>query len=173
MGNYCLMGTVSAYNDDQVPETDSSVHLLSCDRLLSTPWTAAHQTSLSITNSRSLLKLALIASVSPVEPFQLCKAEKARIAEGRTEPWLPGCEKAGEYLVTKPESCISSVSPSLLKPCLQRHTQPRKWRRQASQSSLNNPLSYRIFKEKLPLKFYWCFSYDGNLYKGYKNVSFS
>ena len=35
----------------------SSVQSLSCVRLLVTPWTAEHQASLSITNSRSLLKL--------------------------------------------------------------------------------------------------------------------
>ena len=35
----------------------SSVQLLSRVRLFATPWTAAHQASLSITNSRSLLKL--------------------------------------------------------------------------------------------------------------------
>ena len=35
----------------------SSVQSLSCVWLFATPWTAAHQVSLSITNSRSLLKL--------------------------------------------------------------------------------------------------------------------
>ena len=35
----------------------SSVHLLSRVRLFATPWTAARQASLSITNSRNLLKL--------------------------------------------------------------------------------------------------------------------
>ena len=35
----------------------SSVQLLSCVRLFVTPWTAARQASLSITNSQSLLKL--------------------------------------------------------------------------------------------------------------------
>ena len=34
-----------------------AVQLLSCVGLLATPWTAAHQASLSITNSPSLLKL--------------------------------------------------------------------------------------------------------------------
>ena len=34
-------------------------------RLFATPWTAAHQASLSITNSRSLLKLMSIESVMP------------------------------------------------------------------------------------------------------------
>ena len=38
----------------------SSVQLLSRVRLFATPWTAAHQAFLSITNSRSLLKLMSI-----------------------------------------------------------------------------------------------------------------
>ena len=40
-----------------------AVQLLSHVRLLVTPWTAAHQASLSITNSQSLLKLMSIESV--------------------------------------------------------------------------------------------------------------
>ena len=43
----------------------SSVQLLSCVRLFSTPWTAACQASLSITNSRNLLKLMSIELVMP------------------------------------------------------------------------------------------------------------
>ena len=41
------------------------VQLLSHVRLFATPWTAARQASLSITNSRSLLKLMSIALVMP------------------------------------------------------------------------------------------------------------
>ena len=37
-----------------------------------TPWTAAHQSSLSITNSQSLLKLMSIASVMPSNHVILC-----------------------------------------------------------------------------------------------------
>ena len=43
----------------------SSVQLLTRVRLLATPWTAARQASLSITNSWSLLKLMTIESVMP------------------------------------------------------------------------------------------------------------
>ena len=43
----------------------SSVQSLSCVRLFVTPWTAARQASLSITNSRNLLKLMFIESVMP------------------------------------------------------------------------------------------------------------
>ena len=41
-------------------------------RLFATPWTAACQTSLSITNSRSLLKLMSIGSVMPSSCLILC-----------------------------------------------------------------------------------------------------
>ena len=50
----------------------SSVQLLSRVWLFATPWTAAHQASLSITNSRSLLKLMSIASVMPSRHLILC-----------------------------------------------------------------------------------------------------
>ena len=46
----------------------SSVQLLSCVRLFSTPWTAARQGTLSITNSQSLLKLMSITLVMPSNP---------------------------------------------------------------------------------------------------------
>ena len=42
-----------------------SVQLLSCVWLFETPWNAAHQASLSITNSQSLLKLMSIESGMP------------------------------------------------------------------------------------------------------------
>ena len=49
----------------QEPVQFSSVQLLSHVWLFVTPWTAAHEASLSITNSRSLLKLMSIESVMP------------------------------------------------------------------------------------------------------------
>ena len=56
-----------------VPNNRTSVQLLSCVQLFGTPWTAAHQASLSITNSRSLLKLMSIKSIlSSVVPFSSC-----------------------------------------------------------------------------------------------------
>ena len=48
------------------------VQSLSCVRLLETPWTAAHQASVSITNCRSLLKLMSIESVMPSNHIILC-----------------------------------------------------------------------------------------------------
>ena len=60
------------------PIVFSSVQLLSCVRLFATPWIVARQASLSITNSRSSLKLTSIESVMPsshlisVVPFSSC-----------------------------------------------------------------------------------------------------
>ena len=45
--------------------SSQSVQSLSCVRLFATPWTTARQASLSISNSRSLLKLMSIESVTP------------------------------------------------------------------------------------------------------------
>ena len=50
----------------------SSIQSLSCVRLFATPWTAACQASLSITNSWSLLKLTSIESVMPSNHLILC-----------------------------------------------------------------------------------------------------
>ena len=51
----------------------SSVQLLCHVRLFATPWTAARQASLSITNSRSLLKLMSIELVMPSNHLILCR----------------------------------------------------------------------------------------------------
>ena len=50
----------------------SAVQSLSHVRLFATPWIAAHQASLSITHSRSLLKLVSFVSVMPSNHLILC-----------------------------------------------------------------------------------------------------
>ena len=50
----------------------SSVQSFICVQLFVTPWIAAHQASLSITNSPSLLKLMSIESVMPSNHLILC-----------------------------------------------------------------------------------------------------
>ena len=50
----------------------SSVQSLRCVRLCVTPWIAARQASLSITNSRSSLRLTSIESVMPSSHLILC-----------------------------------------------------------------------------------------------------
>ena len=52
---------------------------LSHVQLFATPWTAAHQASLSITNSQSLLKLMSIESVMPSNHLILCRPLSSRL----------------------------------------------------------------------------------------------
>ena len=56
-----------------VPYYFSSVQSLSHIQLFATPWTTAHKASLSISNSRSLLKLMSIKSVTPSNHLILCR----------------------------------------------------------------------------------------------------
>ena len=62
--------SVCAYT--QLPLYLSSVQSLSHVQLFVTPWTAACQASLSITNSQNLLKLMSIVLVMPSSHFILC-----------------------------------------------------------------------------------------------------
>ena len=50
----------------------SSVQSFSCVQFFATPWTAAHQASLSITDSQSLLKLMSIKWLMPSNHLVLC-----------------------------------------------------------------------------------------------------
>ena len=87
----------------------SSVQLLSRVWLFTTPWTAAHQASLSITNSQSLLKLMSIESLMPsnhliVVPFSSC---------------LQSLPTSGSFLTRQfftwgGQSIVASVSASVL-----------------------------------------------------------
>ena len=61
------------FENGKLPVIISSVQSLSRVRLFATPWTAAHQASLSITNSQSLLKLMSIESVTPSSHLILCR----------------------------------------------------------------------------------------------------
>ena len=54
-------------------QCSQSVQLLSHVRLFVTSWTTAHQASLSITNSQSLLKLMSMESVMPSNHLILCR----------------------------------------------------------------------------------------------------
>ena len=58
---------LDAYFQDGV-----AVQSLSPVRIFATPWTAARQASLSITNSQSLLKLMSTESVMPLNYLILC-----------------------------------------------------------------------------------------------------
>ena len=62
----------SEINNFSRPRYLNSVQLLSHVRIFATPWTGAFQASLSITNSRSLLKLMSIKSVTSSDHLILC-----------------------------------------------------------------------------------------------------
>ena len=60
-------------NIEQTSLSDQNHQLLSRVRLFATPWIAARQASLSITNSRSSLRLMTIESVTPSSHLILCR----------------------------------------------------------------------------------------------------
>ena len=62
---FCLSPTLKSFSRKHLTPQFSSVQLLSRVQFLATPWTAAHQASLSITNSWSPPKPMSIESVMP------------------------------------------------------------------------------------------------------------
>ena len=70
-GAHILVGNIVSNTSNSVQF--SSVQLLSHVRLFATPWIAARQASLSITNSWSSLKLMSIFSVMPSSHLILCR----------------------------------------------------------------------------------------------------
>ena len=72
-GIVLVIGRLLLHNATKIANKSfSSVQLLSCVRLFATPWTAARQVSLSVTNCWSLLKLMSIESVMPSNHLILC-----------------------------------------------------------------------------------------------------
>ena len=76
----------------------SSVQSLSHVRLFSTPWAAAPQASLSITNSRTLLKLMSIESVMPSNHLILCHPFSSH---------LPSFPASGSFQIPYPATVLS------------------------------------------------------------------
>ena len=68
----CVPNVLSVLKFMKCFQTSQSVQLLSRVQLFATPWTAARQASLSITNSQSSLKLMSIESVMPSNHLILC-----------------------------------------------------------------------------------------------------
>ena len=66
------------------------IYQLSRVQLLATPWTTAHQASLSITSSQSLLKLTSIESVIPFNHLILCRPFSS---------WLQSFPASGSFTV--------------------------------------------------------------------------
>ena len=70
--NWCFWTMVLEKNMFSEAGAISSIQSLSRVWLFETPWTAAHQASLSITSSKGLLKLISIESVMPSNHLILC-----------------------------------------------------------------------------------------------------
>ena len=89
----------------------SSVQLLSHVLLLVTPWTAAHQASLSITNSRRLLILMSIESVMPSNHLIFCRP---LLLPPSTFPNIRVFSNELAFHIRWPKywSCRFSISPS-------------------------------------------------------------
>ena len=69
---FLVLGSIGHLGLTSLSVQFSSVQSLSHVRLFATPWIAARQATLSITNSRSLLKLMPIESVMPSSYLILC-----------------------------------------------------------------------------------------------------
>ena len=69
---YYLLGENWKHLTSGRPEEVLIAQSLSYVQLFATPWTAAHQASLSFTNSWRLLKLMSIESVMPSNHLMLC-----------------------------------------------------------------------------------------------------
>ena len=85
----------------------SSVQLLSHVRLPTTPWTVAHQASLSIDNSQSLLKLMSIELVIPSNHLILCRPLLPSIF-----PSIRVFSKESVFPIRWPKYWSFSISPS-------------------------------------------------------------
>ena len=70
---FTLESNMAAYIELEDAWPCQSVQLFSRVQFIATPWTAARQASLSITNSWSLLKLMSIESVMPSSHLILCR----------------------------------------------------------------------------------------------------
>ena len=85
-----------------------SVELLSHVRLFATPWTAACQASLSITNSQSLLKRMSIESVMPSNHLILCPP----LLPTSIFPSIRVFSNESFLHIRWPKYCSFSISPS-------------------------------------------------------------
>ena len=94
----------------------SSIQSLSCVWLFSTPWTAAHQASLSITNSQSLLKFNIhrvsdaIQPSHPVIPFSRLQSFPASGSFPMSQFFTSGSQNRGA-------SASASVLPMNIQDC--------------------------------------------------------
>ena len=88
----------------------SSVQSLSRVRLFATPWIAARQASLSITNSRTLIKLMSIESVMPSSHLILCVPFSSRLQSSPAS----GSFQMSQFFKSGGQSTGVSASASVL-----------------------------------------------------------
>ena len=98
------------FSSVSVSQSSQSVQLLSHVRLFANPWTAARQASLSITNSRSLLKLMSIESVTPFNHLILCHPFSSHLQS------FPASRsfQMSQFFTSGGQSIGASASPSVL-----------------------------------------------------------
>ena len=106
--NYPLLSTWNYHNIVNWLSV-SSVQLLSHVRLFTTPWITAHQASVSITNSRSSLKLTSIESVMPSNHLALCCP---LLLPPSIFPSIRGFSNESVHCITWPTFWSFSISPS-------------------------------------------------------------
>ena len=88
----------------------SSVQSLSRVQPFATPWTAAHQASLSITKNQSLLKLMSIESVMPSNHLILCRPLLLLVQSFPAS----GSFQMSQFFASGGQSIAASVSASVL-----------------------------------------------------------
>ena len=99
--SYIMCTTIENICHVKIIISVSSVQLLSHVWFFVTPWSAAHQASQSITNSRSLLKLISIELVMPSKYLILC------------HPFLQSFPASGSFLMSQFfTSCDQSIGVS-------------------------------------------------------------
>ena len=124
----CTAGSLCCSPETNTTLYINSVQLLSHIRLFATPWTAACQASLSITNSRRLLKLVSIESVMPSNHFILCHplllphsnfpsirvfSNKSLLHIGWPKYWNFSISPSNEYQDWFPLGCTGLISLQL------------------------------------------------------------
>ena len=100
----------------------SSVQLLSRVQLFETPWIAARQASLSITNSQNSLKLTSIKSVMPSSPHPLSSTSPPAPTPFQHQSLFQWVNSSHEWTLTK----VISVPASLFC-CIHNFLNPWKW----------------------------------------------
>ena len=88
----------------------SSVQSLSRVQLFATPWTAARQASLSITNSQSLLKLMSIESVILSNNLTLCRPLSSHLQSFPASGYFP----VSQFFTSRCQRIGVSASTSVL-----------------------------------------------------------